>query len=577
MPGIIPREELEKEGILPKRVGDFEAGDNFDIPQEPKEPKSIGGFLSNVLSSGAKQISGFAETILHPIETAKAIGKTALGTAELLVPGEQEHEKYPRAVFEFYKERYKNPERILETLYQDPVGALLDLSVLASGIGGAGRLLTRAGEAGNLSKLATAGKTISRVGETIRPTSILKEATKQIRELTGKTKIKSLETLKEYPQVVKESVAQVGSSLTGAPVETFEKLLPGTTPEIRAKVFKGIMENPDELLTKIHTEYKNAINQYKRTVGQEYERTLNQLGKQYQLGKMRNQIKSEVLDALTETLGDAGVKVKRDPVTGRITGLNFKNSMFAGLKSEQKIVNNIVNLLQNEWTAYGSLPKLENLERNLKYLLQTSTGKFLRTTGKQPNFTDIFNIQFLDKFRNVLTKYVPEYETLLKHPYREFKVDIEPKLLGFLGIKSTGKFGEEMAKQNLLRIFNNAPTLNAYAKSLSDLEDKLIKSGILKEGYTPELAGLLLNPKVISGKEQGIGILTRGVRGVLASNLSWLLRLSQSPEVKFLYNVFKNAGIPAERLIMSIFEGMIPETEGVRPEDFELPSSVYGQ
>lgn len=596
MPLLISKEELEKSGI---QQGNVAFQDLETRTPTLEQPKTIGGFLPNILQSGARQLGAFAETILHPIETVKSIGKTAIGTAELLMPGEQEHERYPKAIFEFYKERYGSPEKITKTLYEDPVGALLDLSVLAGGIGGVGRVLTKTGEVSRTSKLGEIGRALEQTGKALEPTTVLSKTLQPIKPLAKKPleQSKFLQRLGEYPGVVKESVAQIGSTLTGAPVETFENILPGAKTQTRAKVFRGIMENPDEILSEIHNSYKNAIIKYKQISGQEYAQTLKQLDTLFkeklnqilveQRGKQLSQqslanlrsslIKNEILNEFVDILNKAGVKTKINPKTGRIESLNFKNSRFAGLRSEQNLIKSITNLLQNEWSAYGSLEKLEKLEQNLRKLLETSTGKFLRTTGKQPAFADVFNIDFLNRFRGVISKYVPEYNALLKHTYREFKMDLEPKLLGFLGIKSTGQLQSELAKQNLLRIFNNAPTLNAFYKALSDLETKLIARGLLPDSYLPELTGLMLNPKILSGKEQGIGIFTRGIRGTLASQLSWLLRLSQTPEIKFLYNTLKKSGIPAERIMMALTEGMIPETQTIQPENFELPDEIYNQ
>ena len=74
------------------------------------------------------------------------LGRLAVGAGELLIPGEQGAEKYARAAGNFYDQRYGisdllkgNLQGVQEkagnTLYNDPVGAALDLSAVL-GLGG---------------------------------------------------------------------------------------------------------------------------------------------------------------------------------------------------------------------------------------------------------------------------------------------------------------------------------------------------------------------------------------------------------------------------------------------------------
>jgi hypothetical protein len=207
-------------------------------------------------------------------------------------------------------------------------------------------------------------------------------------------------------------------------------------------------------------------------------------------------------------------------------------------------------LVQNQWTAYGSLKKLESLEKNIRNLLESSVGKFVKTTGKSPKFIDAMNVEFVDKIRNIITKYVPEYENLLKHPYRNYKMILEPKLENYLGLKAQGTLAQELSKQNLVRLFSNSKTANAVLNSLTELEKELIGRGLLKETQLPELTGLWLNPKFMTGKEgYGVGMFTQAVRGFGSDWLSWMIRTLSTPEMRTMYNVLKKSGIPAERVI----------------------------
>jgi hypothetical protein len=132
---------------------------------QPKK-KTIGGFLGNVLSSGVRTVGDVAGAVLNPIETGKSVWNLGTGAAQLLLPGEQGNEQYARAVGDFYKNRYGSLENIGNTLYNDPVGAVMDAS---SVFGGSGSLLKGAGKVSKINSLTKAGTALSRAGDLIDP------------------------------------------------------------------------------------------------------------------------------------------------------------------------------------------------------------------------------------------------------------------------------------------------------------------------------------------------------------------------------------------------------------------------
>lgn len=137
---------------------------------KPEQKKSVLGFLGNVVGSGANLIGGLAKAVTSPVQTAKALGKTALGAAELLIPGEQGQEQSARNLGQFYKERYGGVQNIGNTLYKDPVGALADVSLLATGTGAA---LRGAGAVTKAAGLAETGARLGQLGSTIDPLQAL--------------------------------------------------------------------------------------------------------------------------------------------------------------------------------------------------------------------------------------------------------------------------------------------------------------------------------------------------------------------------------------------------------------------
>lgn len=125
--------------------------------------KSIGGFLGNVVKSGADLVTGTADALIHLPRTLETLGKTGLGVIQKAIPGEQEDEKYANALGQFYKERYGGLSNIGNTLYNDPVGAALDVATFASG--GAGAV----GKLGTTSKLGKAARIVEDVSRAVDP------------------------------------------------------------------------------------------------------------------------------------------------------------------------------------------------------------------------------------------------------------------------------------------------------------------------------------------------------------------------------------------------------------------------
>jgi uncharacterized protein YukE len=139
--------------------------EGYDAPKaEPK--KSVTGFLGNVVKSGAGLVGGLAKAVFNPIDTVKSLGNLGLGAAQLLVPGEQGKEQYARNVGQFYKERYGGASNIGNTLYKDPVGALADVSLLATGGGAA---LRGAGALSKAAGLTSAGTKLGQIGRAVDP------------------------------------------------------------------------------------------------------------------------------------------------------------------------------------------------------------------------------------------------------------------------------------------------------------------------------------------------------------------------------------------------------------------------
>lgn len=128
-------------------------------PAQPQE-RSLGGFISNIGSSTMNLLGGIGAAVSDIPGTLKTLGGTAVGIAEKLIPGEQPQEKYADALGQFIKQRYGTPEAVGNTIYNDPVGFLTDLSSVLSGGGAA---ITKLGQVSKIADIAKIGTTIGKL------------------------------------------------------------------------------------------------------------------------------------------------------------------------------------------------------------------------------------------------------------------------------------------------------------------------------------------------------------------------------------------------------------------------------
>lgn len=134
----------------------------------PKQ-RSIGGFLGNVVNSGGRAIgetvSGIANIFNPNMEQNTVANLARLGGDSIgALFGNRDESNRAIQLINYYKNRYGKD--LGNTLYEDPVGVLLDAS---SVLGGTGALLKGAGTAGKVNALTRAGQVASRAGSVIDP------------------------------------------------------------------------------------------------------------------------------------------------------------------------------------------------------------------------------------------------------------------------------------------------------------------------------------------------------------------------------------------------------------------------
>jgi hypothetical protein len=165
--------------------------------------RSVGGFVSNIPSSARRLAEGIGGMVMSPIDTASGILDIGAGalqnvlpkafvdfvnkseTPEALAAG-QRAVNAANAMGGFFKERYGSWDKIKTTLYNDPVGAAADLSILFTGGGAAAMRVATASRgpivagamaglpgmeaaASTSGALSTVGKALSTAGKYTNP------------------------------------------------------------------------------------------------------------------------------------------------------------------------------------------------------------------------------------------------------------------------------------------------------------------------------------------------------------------------------------------------------------------------
>tara|TARA_R110000803_G_scaffold3228_1_gene11023 strand:+ start:1089 stop:2717 length:1629 start_codon:yes stop_codon:yes gene_type:complete len=178
-----PKQELE---ILrkEKRLAELEAKAGASAPTTTaplQNPETWGDVASQAVDNfvpSAKQFGkDIAEPFIHPVDTAKNLFGLGKGIVQKLIPGEQADEATANAVGKFLMDRYGTVQNIKNTLAQDPVGALGDLSTAITGGGTAiaklPMLTSKVGKMGKVGQAVTqVGDVIAKAGNFIDPATL---------------------------------------------------------------------------------------------------------------------------------------------------------------------------------------------------------------------------------------------------------------------------------------------------------------------------------------------------------------------------------------------------------------------
>jgi hypothetical protein len=127
---------------------------------KPAEEKSVGGFVQNLVSSGAKFATDTVEGVKNLAVLGGRLARAQGNPTEAAKIGQdfialvKNSPEVGKAVFGALKDRYGSGQAILDTLYKDPVGVLADVSTVVGGVGGAAKGVSLAGRTAPVARIA---------------------------------------------------------------------------------------------------------------------------------------------------------------------------------------------------------------------------------------------------------------------------------------------------------------------------------------------------------------------------------------------------------------------------------------
>jgi len=457
-----------------------------EVVSEKPEEKSWGKVATEAVSNIPKSVAGLAkgigETLAHPVDTAKSLGKMVVGAGESLTEkavgafnpelvkfNEQinppsERQKAAESAGNYYKSRYGSEEGFKRALADDPAGVAADMaSVLYGGAG----VASKAG----LAKTATA---LTKAGSAVDPLTNVLRAGKGAVGLT-------------------KGVTAYGAGLTtGAGVEPFkEAYRAGKEGGATGKQFQEHLREQAEFTDVLPT-LKSDIANLQRTKMAEYKKDMAAVKADKTVLDFNN---------IDKALADAGNIVTYRGTKGTGPAV-VKNQPAA---DTLKQIHNAIEDWKQHGTDYHTAEGFDQLKQIVGGIVD-SIPREERTARKVGR--DIYNT-----IKDDVTAQAPVYAKTMK-AYREASEHIN-EIESALSLGETKSADAAMRKlQSVMR--NNVAT--NYGNRL-----KLVKELQEKGGHevTPALAGQALSSKLPRGLQQATTIPTAmgafGVGGGLAA------------------------------------------------------------
>ena len=210
----------------------------------------IAGTIGNIPGSALNFGKSMVEPIMHPIETAKNVGKLALGAVDKtgLFPSTG-NEASADAVGAFFKERYGGLENIKKTIHDDPVGFAADLSTVLMPEGA----------------LARAPGAVGKIGEVARTAS----------KYTNPVTL-AAEGAKAVPKIAGQVIGNIG---TGSGAEGLKGAFEAGVQGGKAgEAFRGNMRDPEAHQGEIVAQARKALQGVRQDRAQAYKQGMAAIG-----------------------------------------------------------------------------------------------------------------------------------------------------------------------------------------------------------------------------------------------------------------------------------------------------------
>lgn len=451
--------------------------------------------VGNIPSSAGNFAKGIYQAVRHPIDTAKNVGKVAIGGAELLIPGEQGLEENARALGRFYKDRYGGGESIKKTLAEDPVGMAADASTFFTG--GAGALAKVPGAAKAANVASTAGKIADPVQAAIKAASVTGKAAGKVGGKLGKETI---------------------GMFTGTGGGMVEEALKGSN--LFTKAMRGELTGEE-----VVRHAKDALQSIRDKRSSDYQTSLSQIAADRpvntqpilaELDNLMNKYNVQMQDII-ESKPTGLLDIKGNPIMSNVkTGEKINNTRIAMGDAGRKDIEELIQRVKKWGTEQGdnTVIGLDTLKRQLDDFYSDSSQ------------ARAFVASLRNKVKSTIANVEPRYAEMTRG-YQQ-ATDLIKEVEAGLSLRKSGMSGRVTADQTLRRLTSS---LKEGSELRKDLLDVLGSQG--GKDIASEVAGLSANqliPKGLVGKIMaGGGALTAATHGL--NPIMWPLLAASSPRV----------------------------------------------
>lgn len=499
----------EQERGMRELIGGREAAsaDTFAASATKPQPKSVGGFATNIGRDIVDIGKGVGTMLAHPIDTASDLGKLGLGMSEaiqrrmgLIDYPQSEGEKLAGLAGSGIAEAIKHP---LDYAYERPFSAAMNLSGGLGALSKGAQLTGMARTASSLGKLSELSNPITQIPRLVAP--VVKPISKLSKEIIGMT--------------------------TGAGAGAVEEALEGSaafTKAMRGKI------TPLEIVDSA----KAALSGIRNKRAQEYQAHLANISNPANNLPAANIDLTPIAKKFKDLAAQYNIKGVTNPKTGRI---ELDTSRVAMGEKGIKDIEGLYEKL-NTWGAQPGDRTALGLD-----ILKRQLDDFYSDSSQARGFV----AQMRNVVKDTIVKFVPEYGEMTKGYADASRLikDIESNLM----LRKEGMSGRITADQTLRR-------LTSAMRENFDLRRDLLNTLGTESGknIAGEVAGFAMSPAIPRGL---IGKLGAGSAIYALSPKFWPLLAASSPRIageflKLFGSLQKTAGkIPVNAISNITFQG----------------------